>query len=49
MKVTLRGSNPERRHRISTAQGKEDVKDSVIKHTCSGGEAMTADEVTIGS
>jgi hypothetical protein len=48
MKVTPRGSDPERRHKIKAAQGKEDANDSVIKHTCSGG-AMTADEVMIGS
>jgi hypothetical protein len=49
MKVTPRGSDPERRHKIKAAQGKEDANDSVIKHTYSGGGAMTADEVMIGS
>jgi hypothetical protein len=49
MKVTPRGLDPERRYKISTAQGKEDVNDSVIKHTCSGGGAMIANEVMIGS
>jgi hypothetical protein len=49
MKVTPRGSDPERRHKIKAAQGKEDANESVIKHTCSGGGAMTADEVMIGS
>jgi hypothetical protein len=48
MRATLRGSNPERRPKISTAQGKEDANGSVIKHTCSG-EGVIADEVTIGS
>jgi hypothetical protein len=48
MKVTPRGSNPKRRHKISTAQGKEDANDSMIKHTYSGGGVMTG-EVTISS
>jgi hypothetical protein len=48
MKVILRGSDPERRHKISAAQGKEDANDLVIKHTCSGGGVMTG-EVTISS
>jgi hypothetical protein len=47
MKVTLRGLDPERRRKISTAQGKEDANNSVIIHTCSGG-VMTG-EVTISS
>jgi hypothetical protein len=34
------GSDRERRHKISTAQGKEDANDSVIKHNCSGGGVM---------
>jgi hypothetical protein len=49
MKVTSRDSDPERRYKIKTAQGKEDANDALIKHTCSGGGAMTADEVMIGS
>jgi hypothetical protein len=48
MKATPRGSAPERRHKISAAQGK-DVNNLVIKHTCSRGGAMTVDEVMIGS
>jgi hypothetical protein len=48
MKVTPRGSDPERRHKISMAQGKEDANDSVIKHTYSGGGVMIG-EVTISS
>jgi hypothetical protein len=47
-KATPRGSGPERRHKISTAQGK-DVNNLVIKHTYSGGGVTTADEVMIGS
>jgi hypothetical protein len=48
MRAAPRGSDPERRHKIGTAQGKEDANGSVIKHTCSG-EGVIADEVTIGS
>jgi hypothetical protein len=48
MKVTPRGSDPERRHKISTAQGKEDANCLVIKHTYSGGGVMTG-EMTINS
>jgi hypothetical protein len=48
MKVTMRGSDSERRHKISTTLGKEDANDSVMKHTCSGGGVMTG-EVTISS
>jgi hypothetical protein len=49
MKVTPRVSDTKRRHKIKAAQGKEDANDLVIKHTCSGGGAMTADEEMIGS
>jgi hypothetical protein len=52
MKVTPRGSNPERRHKTKVAQetqGKEDANNSVTKHTYPGEGAMTADEVMIGS
>jgi hypothetical protein len=52
MKVTLRGSDPERRHKTKAAQetqGKEDANDSVTKHTCPGEGAITVDEVMIGS
>jgi hypothetical protein len=49
MKVTPRGSNPERRHEIKEAQGKEDANDSGIKRTYSGGGAMTANDAMIGS
>jgi hypothetical protein len=49
MKVTPRGPNPEGRHKTKVAQGKEDANDSVIKHTCSRGGAITVDEVMIGS
>jgi hypothetical protein len=48
MRAVPRGSDPERRCKISTAQGKEEANGSVIKHTCSG-EGVTADEMTIGS
>jgi hypothetical protein len=48
MRATPRGSDPERRQNVSTAQGKEDANSSVIKHTCSG-EGVIADEVMIGS
>jgi hypothetical protein len=48
MRAIPRGSDPERRHKISTAQGKEDANGSVIKYTCSGGGVMTS-EVTISS
>jgi hypothetical protein len=48
MRAAPRGSNPERRYKVSTTQGKEEANGSVIKHTCSG-EGVTADEVTIGS
>jgi hypothetical protein len=48
MSAIPRGSDLERRHKISTAQGKEDVNSLVIKHTCSGGGVMTG-EVTISS
>jgi hypothetical protein len=49
MKVTPRGSDPKRRHKIKAAQGKEDSNNSVTNHTCPGGGAMTAHEVMIGS
>jgi hypothetical protein len=52
MKVTLRGSDPERRHKTKAAQetqGKEDANDSVTKHTYTGEGAMMANEVMIGS
>jgi hypothetical protein len=52
MKVTLRGSDPKRRHKTKEAQetqGKEDTNDSVTKHTCPREGAITADEVKISS
>jgi hypothetical protein len=52
MKVTPRGSDPERRHKTKAAQetqGKEDANNSVTKHTCLGEGALTADAVMIGS
>jgi hypothetical protein len=58
MRAIPRGSDPERRYKISTAQGKEEANGSVIKHTCSGEEwsrrtlsreGVTADVVAIGS
>jgi hypothetical protein len=48
MQATLRGSDPERRHKSRAAQGK-DVNSVVIKHTCSGGGVTTPDDVMIGS
>jgi hypothetical protein len=48
MRAVPRGLDPERRYKISTAQGKEEANSLVIKHTCSG-EGVIADEVTIGS
>jgi hypothetical protein len=48
MRATPRGSDPERRWKVSTVQMKKDVKGSVIKHTCSG-EGVIADKVMIGS
>jgi hypothetical protein len=48
MRATPRGSDPERRQKISTAQGKEDANGSVIIHTCSG-ERVIVDEATISS
>jgi hypothetical protein len=48
MQATPRGSGPKRRHVSRVAQEK-DVNNLVIKHTCSGGGATTADEVMIGS
>jgi hypothetical protein len=48
MRAVLRGSDPERRYKISTAQGKKEANGSVINHTCSG-EGVTVDDVATGS
>jgi hypothetical protein len=51
-KVTLRGSDPKRRHKTKVAQetqGKEGANDLVTKHTCPEGGVMAADEAMIGS